>query len=219
MQTQKQRPQHSGSSQLTTTPSWWTPPAQKQPRNMSGSVSVSTQAKTDLCASRKSSGSEMTNTPNCLHCGQTAERALGASIYPRSPHLKDHKFWRCKPCGAHVGCHPPIHKNGYKEWLPLGRPANNATRRARSQVHAVLDPIWKAGKTRKQRAMLRSEVYLYLGTRMKLTRKQTHVGLFTYNQCYEALRILRGRSPEEIRIICETEIMQRKRRHRHKHRT
>jgi len=96
--------------------------------------------------------------------------------------------------------------------VPLGTPANDALRWARSAVHRVLDPIWRdahlaysdsdvrRNASRKCIAGLaRDRVYRWLADQMGLAEAQCHVGMFDAAQCAEAMRLLRGRTYDEIR--------------------
>ena len=127
----------------------------------------------------------MTAAPPCLHCQTAAEVRLvkGSKIYPTKKYLHHKKFWLCSTCGAYCGCHDQSFK-------PLGYPADYATRQARSRLHNErLDPLWRSS-TKGKRAARRTEVYSYLSIRMGLNRDDTHIGMFTLEQCRAAWRLL-----------------------------
>jgi hypothetical protein len=149
--------------------------------------------------------------PLCIHCGREAVLAKGKEIYPHRPDLHRKPFWRCFICDAYCGCHP-----GTK--LPLGRPGNADLRNARTEVHKILDPLWKdawklpgygvdkldgtfqqkeARRAINRRA--RDRAYLFLGHAMKLAPEKTHTGEFDLDQCREAWRVLSKQTSESIR--------------------
>jgi hypothetical protein len=74
----------------------------------------------------------------CCGCGETTDAALcsGTDIYPLRPDLAAKRFWQCLACGNYVGCHPGGDK-------PLGNIPTPKLRKARSHIHAILDPLWK----------------------------------------------------------------------------
>jgi len=56
-------------------------------------------------------------------------------------------------------------------------PADTETRSRRHAAHQVFDKLWQDGH------MTRDAAYEMLAGRMRLTRSQTHIGLFDRNQC------------------------------------
>lgn len=129
--------------------------------------------------------------PKCLECGKHESNLVGGRvIYPHRPDLYKKDFWLCA-CGAYCGCHVST-----KE--PLGFPCGPKTRKARQEVHAVLDPLWKnASKGQKRR---RGFIYEYLAREMGLPRDATHTAMFGVAQCEEALRFLRVYDPTKHNI-------------------
>lgn len=87
----------------------------------------------------------------CCQCGTEVDARLtsGAEVYPHRPDLKDLPFWRCDDCGNWVGCH---HKTKNRT-APLGAIPSPELKRARSQIHALIDPLWKSKR------IGRSELY------------------------------------------------------------
>lgn len=111
----------------------------------------------------------------------------GEVIYPHRPDLAHLNFWHCEPCNAYVGCHRKGAKtdSGVSDGtLPLGLLANAQERMWRSRVHACLDPIWKKGRMR------RSEAYALLAQGMGIPKDKCHVGMFTVQQCQNALSVI-----------------------------
>ncbi|MEM8791070.1 MAG: zinc-finger-containing protein [Pseudomonadota bacterium] len=118
--------------------------------------------------------------PPCLHCKEPSELVTGKVIYPHRKDLHGKKFWLCRPCEAHCGCHGNTTN-------ALGYPANYQTRQARMKLHNMrLDPLWKGKKGR----FKRNEVYAYMSDRMGIPRSETHTAMWTIEQCREAWVIL-----------------------------
>lgn len=118
------------------------------------------------------------SVPWCPYCRNEAKLVTGREIYPHRPDLFDRRFWQCKPCGAHVGCHAGSRGNA-----ALGRLANAELRKLKMEAHAAFDPIWKTGK------MKRKEAYSYLADRMKVKVKECHIGYFSEDQCRRVIEI------------------------------
>ncbi|GEP00585.1 zinc-finger-containing protein [Methylobacterium haplocladii] len=145
--------------------------------------------------------------PICPTCATAAVLTTGAAVYPNRPDLAAKPIWRCEGCGAYVACHPDT-------TVPLGTPADAATRAARMNLHQKrLDPLWKEAwrepayakngcgpKTRRSiQKAARERVYAYLAGRMRLTPAECHTGLFTREQCRVAWGVLSATSYAEIR--------------------
>jgi len=101
----------------------------------------------------------------CCGCEKYVEARLtdGSECYPHRFDLKSLPFWRCDVCGNFVGCH---HKTEFRT-RPLGCIPTQKLRRARSAIHAVLDPLWHSGKI--TRSFLYSEISKKLG-------REFHIG-------------------------------------------
>ena len=80
----------------------------------------------------------------CANCGREVQARLtrGAEIYPHRRDLAELPFWRCDGCRGHVGCH---HKTD-EPTKPLGVIPSPALAKARQELHALIDPMWKSGK-------------------------------------------------------------------------
>lgn len=97
----------------------------------------------------------------CCNCNKEiwAVATKGNVIYPHRSDLKDIPFWQCKSCSGYVGCHPDDRYN-----RPLGNIPTPRLRKARSEIHKILDPLWKNYKKRnKRRSELYRELTHYLG--------------------------------------------------------
>ncbi len=108
---------------------------------------------------------------NCPYCLNKVEKVTGKEIYfGRFPDLDSKIFYQCKPCKAHVGCHPGTD-------IPLGRLANPELRKWKMQAHASFDPIWKSGPLK------RGEAYALLSKTLEIPEEQCHIGMFDVDMC------------------------------------
>ena len=110
----------------------------------------------------------------CPYCDRDAERVTGKALYPHRPDLFGKHFYRCAPCGAHVGCHP-------NSFTPLGRLADAKLRKMKSAAHAAFDPIWKSGR------MSRADAYAWLAEQIGVARQNCHIGMFDVDQCQRVI--------------------------------
>lgn len=106
----------------------------------------------------------------CPYCGDVVHMVKGDVIYPHRPDLFHKNFYRCEPCGAHVGCHPGTTK-------PLGRLANAELRKAKSAAHAAFDPLWKQG------LMSRTKAYKWLSDALQIKPQDCHIGMMDVADC------------------------------------
>lgn len=104
----------------------------------------------------------------CPYCGNVVE-LIKRGFYKR-PDLRDKPRWVCKPCGAHVGCHPGT-------FVPLGTLANAELRAARHAAHTAFDPLWKEGN------ISRSQAYAWLSRKLRITVRECHIGYSSVEQC------------------------------------
>lgn len=84
------------------------------------------------------------NIPVELYCCGCQKKVFprltdGQEIYPHRPDLYDLPFWKCDTCGNFVGCH---HKTENRT-RPLGCIPTNEIKKARKEIHKILDPIWQ----------------------------------------------------------------------------
>ena len=119
------------------------------------------------------------SAPLCPYCGGRSELVTGDVIYPRRRDLRSKSFYRCKPCGAWVGCHPGT-------VTPLGRLANDALRRAKSAAHAAFDSHWQS------RRMSRGDAYSRLAAELGIDRSDCHIGMFDEELCARTVELCRG---------------------------
>lgn len=127
----------------------------------------------------------------CDYCHRDAELVTGAAIYPHRPDLFAKYFWRCEPCGAHVGCHPkakPSGKGGLGDGTqPLGRLANAELRRAKSAAHAAFDPLWRS------REMKRGDAYAWLADAIGMSGANCHIGMMDIDACRAVVAAVKAR--------------------------
>ena len=106
----------------------------------------------------------------CPYCGNPAALVDSSVIFGHSYGM----IWQCQPCDARVGCH-----DGSE--VPLGTLANGKLRRARREVHAAFDPLWRIGW------LTRPKAYQWLGAQLKIPIEECHVGMFDLDRCAAAL--------------------------------
>lgn len=148
----------------------------------------------------------------CQHCREECRDRLGADIYPDRPDLALKVIWECVFCGARVG----THEEGPHKGQALGTAANAELRKARMLLHGLLDPIWvnahqdypdahrQTGPERiKAMAIIkrtaRKRVYEFLSERMGLAFEDTHVAMFSIEECRAAWVALRGVTYADVR--------------------
>lgn len=148
----------------------------------------------------------------CQHCREECRDRLGADVYPDRPDLAEKVIWECVFCGARVG----THEDGPLKGQPLGTAANAELRKARVTLHGLLDPIWEKAhldypdakrgpEAERIKAMAiikrtaRKRVYEFLAEKMGLPFEQTHVAMFSLEQCRDAWRALRGVAYADVR--------------------
>ncbi|EKC46894.1 hypothetical protein LEA_19644, partial [human gut metagenome] len=111
----------------------------------------------------------------CPYCGRVAKYVDSSVIY------YGHSYgmaYLCRPCNAYVGVHSGTDR-------PKGSLANAELRGWRKATHARFDPLWQDGPFKKRNA-----AYRWLSEQMELPIEQTHIGMFTVEQCKAALEII-----------------------------
>ena len=106
----------------------------------------------------------------CNYCGRPAEFVDSAIVYGSSYGM----IYFCKACNAWVG----VHKGST---TPLGTLANAELRSYRRKAHGNFDRIWR------RRWMTRRKAYAWLAEQMGLTCEETHIGMFTIEQCQNVI--------------------------------
>lgn len=102
----------------------------------------------------------------CNYCGKPAKFVDSTVVYGSSYGM----IYYCKDCKAWVG----VHKGST---TPLGTLANAELRACRRKAHGMFDRIWR------RRWMSRRKAYAWLSEQMGLSTEETHIGMFTVEQC------------------------------------
>jgi len=137
--------------------------------------------------------------PACPYCGASSVLVSGSDLFPKRSDLADLWFWRCEPCKAHVGCHeqgaevrgPGGSISLSDGTMPFGTLANAALRSARTQAHAVFDPLWQTGRMR------RAEAYVWLAEQMGVPFEQAHISMFDFKQCMKLMDAVEDIDPRK----------------------
>lgn len=85
----------------------------------------------------------------CCGCTKKVQARLtnGVEIYPHRKDLGNLPFWICDICSNYVGCHYKT-KNRTR---PLGVIPTPEIKKARQNIHRVIDPIWRSGRVRRNK--------------------------------------------------------------------
>ena len=120
----------------------------------------------------------------CPYCGNPAVLHLSSARFYGGWDFGP--IWACEPCGAWVG----THRNSRRHF-PLGRLANAELRAAKSAVHEVFDPMWraKAERTGCGIGTARDAAYAWLAGQLGIEPRDCHVGLFDPETCQRAREI------------------------------
>lgn len=110
----------------------------------------------------------------------------------------------CPDCGAHLtlrggrygwflGCtrYPDCkgtHCVHQDTKLPMGIPADKATRMARQAAHIAFDALWSSTVPGSRR-----DAYRWMREEMGLTKKDAHIGRFTIEQCQKLVALVEER--------------------------
>ena len=119
----------------------------------------------------------------CPYCNCGTKLVSGEIIYPEKlnkiprPKYLDKMFYQCS-------IEPNHYVGTYNDNLTsLGRLADTELRRLRNKGHNTFDPLWREDKLFKsQKAAAK-----WLSKKMKLPIEYTHFGMFTIEQCKEAI--------------------------------
>lgn len=121
----------------------------------------------------------------CPYCDKPAELVGGNVIYPHRPALHIKKYWLCRPCDAHVGCHDRNERFGHTGIEPLGRLADFVLRQHKMLAHAAFDRLWKDGGDR-------AAAYAWLSEVLSLGKSDCHIGMFDVEMCKCVVKVCNG---------------------------
>lgn len=124
--------------------------------------------------------------PACIECGRVAKMVGGDVVYPHRPDLSGKWFWRCE-CGAYCGVHMGTLK-------ALGSPAGPETRKARSEAHAVFDPMWQKRQCLSglSKHHARGKGYKWLAAQLGIEPKDCHIGMMDAATARRVVEICRA---------------------------
>jgi len=119
----------------------------------------------------------------CTYCKCKTKIVLGEIIYPHKiheiprPKYLDKCFYQCiHNIDHYVGTYADNKTS-------LGRLADAELRKWKNKGHNIFDPLWKEKIVFKSQ----SEAYAWLSQKMSVTLKHTHFGMFTIEQCQQAI--------------------------------
>lgn len=120
----------------------------------------------------------------CPYCGCETKIVSGETIYPHRkndnprPIFLDKSYYMCINNGDHyVGTYSD-------NVTSLGRVANKELRKMKYLGHNAFDPLWKD----KIHFQNQQDAYKWLSNKMNIPLEFTHFGMFTIEQCIEALK-------------------------------
>lgn len=115
----------------------------------------------------------------CQYCNGFAKLVYGDFIYPHRPDLKNKAFYHCSNGhpSSYVGCHKGTIQ-------PMGVLANAELRKAKSAAHKAFDGLWL------NKVMTRPKAYAWLAGQMRLPKSQTHIGMFSVEQCKKVVQLV-----------------------------
>lgn len=123
----------------------------------------------------------------CCECGDTVDALLidGKEVYPHRNDLHKLPFWKCEQCKNFVGCH---HKTKDRT-KPLGCIPTPEIKKARQQIHRILDPIWQSG------SMDRNDLYRLISSKIGKTYHTAEIR--SIEEAREVYRIVRLLAAEQ----------------------
>ncbi len=120
----------------------------------------------------------------CHYCNCETELVSGDFIYPHrtkeQPRLKflDKKYYVCKLNRNHyVGTYAD-------NFTSLGRLSDTELRKLKSLGHNTFDALWK----NKTHFRTQKDAYKWLSIKINLPIEKTHFGMFTNEQCINAIK-------------------------------
>lgn len=109
----------------------------------------------------------------CPYCQKEAKYGPNEEYYGRR-YGRSYMCYYCKDCDAYVGTHNNTTN-------PLGTMANKELRELRMKCHAMIDPLWRAGK------ISRGRIYQKLSDAFG---KEIHIGESDIETCLELIKTI-----------------------------
>lgn len=120
----------------------------------------------------------------CPYCNCETKLVSGEKVYPQRikddprPSFLDKKYYVCNENSDHyVGTYADNKTS-------LGIVADKELRKLKNLGHKTFDPLWKE----KTHFKKQKQAYKWLSEKMNLPLKYTHFGMFTNEQCIEAIK-------------------------------
>lgn len=125
----------------------------------------------------------MTHVPlRCDVCGAETSLVHNIEIYGKPVgEWEWHVLCSDPDCGAHVETKPGTS-------IAVCKMSTPQTRQARVMAHRVFDKLWS-------NSFQRRSAYAWLAQQMKLSRRECHIKLFSYEQCHEVVRLVKTLEP------------------------
>lgn len=105
----------------------------------------------------------------------------GSHVYPYRKDLNLLSFWQCPHCKNFVGCH----NKTSNPTEPLGVIPTLEIKKARQEIHKILDPIWQTKR------MKRREIYKYISNEIGFNYHTSH--LRSMDDCRRVYRIIKNK--------------------------
>lgn len=119
----------------------------------------------------------------CPYCQCGTKLVSGDEVYPHRlndeprPKFMDKKYYMCLLDSNHyVGTYSD-------NITSLGRLADAELRKLKNKGHKVFDPLWREHKLFSSQ----NDAYKWLSEIMEIPQEYTHFGMFTMEQCMEAI--------------------------------
>lgn len=116
----------------------------------------------------------------CADCGAECSLVKGRDVFPQDSSKHAEHYWLCHTCYAYIGCF----KAGYGKGdgtLALGTAANAVTRKAREELHAAFNDIWR------KEPISRRDTYIAMSKALGIPFEDCVINTFNLATCKRAL--------------------------------
>jgi len=122
----------------------------------------------------------------CSYCYNKSELVDSAVIYGNDAPFYGMMYY-CRRCNAWVGTHLNSEK-------ALGRLADRELRGYKKEAHKYFDNLWrrKMHNSKCTKSHARTRAYAWLGKKLGLPKKHTHIGMFDVNLCKKVIELCKG---------------------------